>query len=36
MGCDGNCGSCGSKGSCEEIVKATPTKDSKIGTIVDV
>ena len=35
MGCDGNCGSCGSKGSCE-IEKAVPTADTKIGKIVAV
>ena len=36
MSCNGNCDSCGSKGSCEEIKKAEPTSDSKIGKIIAV
>lgn len=35
--CNGSCGSCASKGNCaDEIKKATPTSDSKIGKIVAI
>ena len=36
MSCNGNCDSCGSKGSCDEIKKFETTSDSKIGKIVAV
>ena len=36
MGCDHNCESCGSKGSCSEIQKATLNEKSKIKRIVAV